>query len=304
MKSLPFAILASLLFANSVCKAQANWDMESWGPVIPTVSGNSPQGWVATSVANLNGVVEVSPGANGTAKAAQLTSGLLSWSLANPLAGFIPDTAAVMLTGKIVVLPALPPVVRLKPGIPYSSRPSNLKFFSKYQPNGVDTGWVMVFLTRNPNGAARDTIGTLIYTETTASTAFSLHEPAITYSNPDPTVLPDSITVIVSASSLDRPKVGSVFTIDEFSNLTLGFSTSENDAIAVYPNPAQTTATLELPVGPCQVRLLDALGRELQMHRVSIPRLNLNLEGLGKGLYLVQTINQAGFSRHQTLIIE
>jgi hypothetical protein len=304
MKTLRFATIASLLFVGSLCKAQANWDMESWGAVIPSVSGNSPQGWVATSVANVNGVIEVSPGANGTAKAAQLTSGALSWALANPLQGFIPDTAAVMLTGKIVLLPGLPPVVRLKPGIPYSSRPTNLKFYSKYQPNGTDTGWVMVFLTRNPNGAGRDTIGSLIYTETTASTAFAMHEPTITYSNPDPNVMPDSMTVIVSASSLSHPKVGSVFTIDEFTNLTLGFGTSENDQLALYPNPAQTMATLELPIGPCQVRLMDALGRELQLHRVSSPRMSLNLGGLGKGLYLVQIVNVAGITRSQTLIIE
>lgn len=78
-------------------------------------------------------------------------------------------------------------------------------------------------------------------------------------------------------------------------------------AVAVYPNPAATAATLDLgalPTGTYGVTLLDALGREIWKTQASGGQPQaLPMEQLPQGMYLLR-IQNAGFARTLTLIRE
>jgi hypothetical protein len=81
-------------------------------------------------------------------------------------------------------------------------------------------------------------------------------------------------------------------------------------ALALWPNPARATATVQLPalaVGPITLTLLDALGRPV---RTETPQLAtyatqhpLDLTGLAPGLYLVR-LSTNGTTVTQRLVVE
>ena len=74
------------------------------------------------------------------------------------------------------------------------------------------------------------------------------------------------------------------------SELTVGAEERAMPGIRVYPNPASTTATLELDVLPphTQLVLRDALGREVLRRRVHAHTNVLNLQALPDGIYTLE----------------
>ncbi|MBX2978521.1 MAG: T9SS type A sorting domain-containing protein [Flavobacteriales bacterium] len=74
------------------------------------------------------------------------------------------------------------------------------------------------------------------------------------------------------------------------SELTVGAEERLMPSLRVYPNPASTTATLELDVLPphTQLVLRDALGREVLRQRVHAHTNVLNLQALPDGIYTLE----------------
>ena len=74
------------------------------------------------------------------------------------------------------------------------------------------------------------------------------------------------------------------------SELTVGVEQRAMPGMRVYPNPASTTATLELDVLPphTQLVLRDALGREVLRRRVHAHTNVLNLQALPDGIYTLE----------------
>jgi hypothetical protein len=69
--------------------------------------------------------------------------------------------------------------------------------------------------------------------------------------------------------------------------------------VLLFPNPAQQTCTLQLPVlagaTTAEVRLVNALGQVVQQYAVALPtRLTLNVQGLARGVYTVLLKTSSG----------
>ncbi|GAB3860966.1 hypothetical protein GCM10028822_39720 [Hymenobacter terrigena] len=82
-------------------------------------------------------------------------------------------------------------------------------------------------------------------------------------------------------------------------------------ALALYPNPAHATATVQLPPAATAttsvLTLSDALGRLHRTQTVAVPAagrlLDLDLTGLAPGMYVVRLVG-AGTARTQRLVVE
>ncbi|MDX5346243.1 MAG: T9SS type A sorting domain-containing protein [Hymenobacteraceae bacterium] len=183
-------------------------------------------------------------------------------------------------------------------GYPFTDRPGSLEGFYKYTPVSGDTGGVFVALYKwNPAMGQRDTIGLGIFFTNTAATTYTPFRCFISYRS---AATPDTAEIIVSASSLDFPQVGSVIKIDDLSfSFVSGVKETNLKAagnMQVYPNPCSNMATLvtEDPLHEkTSIRLVDVTGRivktfdaaDLNYAHTSI---QLPVNDVLPGMYLLQ----------------
>lgn len=87
---------------------------------------------------------------------------------------------------------------------------------------------------------------------------------------------------------------------------SVGITEYNNSSFAVYPNPGNTLATVELEQLPRngQLVLRDAMGREVLRQRVAGYHTNVELQGLGAGVYLLEVWEDGGRKAAQRLVVE
>ena len=91
--------------------------------------------------------------------------------------------------------------------------------------------------------------------------------------------------------------------INQESPRTLGVENTANVIkIAVYPNPAADHLIIELGTTSATIKLIDLSGREVLVRKANGGALNLNLQGMSKGMYLVQIQLLDGFYSDKILI--
>lgn len=87
---------------------------------------------------------------------------------------------------------------------------------------------------------------------------------------------------------------------------TVGIAEHETMSFTLYPNPANSLATVELEQLPRngQLVLRDAMGREVLWQRVAGYHNNVELQGLGAGVYLLEVWEDGGRKAAQRLVVE
>ncbi len=76
--------------------------------------------------------------------------------------------------------------------------------------------------------------------------------------------------------------------------LIAGLEETEDADIAVYPNPARTTLTVEANETIRQIRLLDVSGQVIKLIEVNALNHNINVEDLNTGIYFVEMLTAKG----------
>ena len=110
-----------------------------------------------------------------------------------------------------------------------------------------------------------------------------------------------------SPVSLDFPVVdinlGTVDPTVQFCQLMTAVAEAEAEALRIYPNPATTCVTVEIPMttGSATLRVVDSAGRTVYSSTTSAARSSMDLIGLNNGLYTLEVI-QNGASAVQKLI--
>lgn len=159
-----------------------------------------------------------------------------SWNfyknMGTPFIGHIySDTLGILFNGNQDVT-----TVTYEPGIPFTQKITQFKFYYQYKPQGNDTAECRILLVNARNPVAGGWFKTSVPTGVSGWQQATIN---LTYVN---NLTPDTLWILFSASSLDHnPKPGSVLWIDDASvTLPTGidqiFGTENN--IKIFPNPS------------------------------------------------------------------
>jgi hypothetical protein len=176
-------------------------------------------------------------------------------------------------------------------GIPYSSRPTDMKFYAKYHSSGADQGYIYAALYRwNTVTSAREMIGYAYGLVDTTSTYTSYTLP-FTYGS----VLPPDTILVYLLSSVGKGIPGSTLLIDDISfSVPLGVNEYAFPGINAFPNPAENIVNIDLSAlkeKESKMELFDIGGN---MVRSWVSRTNktvIERNDLPSGMYFLKISN-------------
>ncbi len=172
----------------------------------------------------------------------------------------------------------------------------------KYNNVNGDTMVIAVFLTRW-NGTTRDTLGYGgAMTNQTVANYTTFNQP-IQYDIPNQ--IPDTFNIVIVSSAGYSPQVNSTLFVDN-----LSFIASSGEVIPlgsllqkVYPNPSTGKFTLTLgDEENYNVRVYNLIGQIVWEATNVFGKVEINLEGMPKGLYMIETDNGSFRKTHKVTI--
>jgi hypothetical protein len=176
------------------------------------------------------------------------------------------------------------------PGIPFTQKPTQFKFFYQYKPNGNDTAICRVLLVKQRVPIAGGIFKTNVPTGTSG-----WQQATVTFTYVS-TATPDTLWVLMSSSSLDKnPKAGSILWVDDASvTLPTGVNemfATEND-IEIFPNPSSGVFTIHtetLNNEEQYIEVYNMLGSKVRTSAKSkLSAYTVNLSDQPKGIYFVK----------------
>jgi hypothetical protein len=303
MKTLTSSLLAAaaaLLLPTTPARAQspvANASFETWAG-----TPEKPDGWLTTDdvytavfgVQVATGTVSKSPAAHSGAFAAQLQT---------TTAQGLGTNAGTLVLGTALSINASFDFEKI--GQPYTGRPTSLQFYYRLSGALTDSAGVALELTRRVNGQRvvvgyAGQLGQAGYPLPALAGAYTLATVPIQYVS---NLQPDSVRISFTSGEADVLTTGTTLLVDDValvgSALAARAARAET-ALQAYPNPStdgRFTLQLPAPVATAEVRVTDALGREVAHEawtnesRHSCP---LNLAAQPTGLYTVRVLTPAG----------
>lgn len=285
--------LAALSVAGNAQAFIPNPGFESWGNSFG--EDQQPQSWISYNVFtsplvpggnnNPTSVTQAGTPDNyqGNYSARIETVTLVS----NPDTTNIPATAGALFTGSIAL--ASPYMFA---GYGSSQRPQSLSYAYKYTPMNSDSAFCLVSVT-HWNGSSRDTIA-IGYDVPPATGTYNLRTVTLVYNPAFVNTIPDSITVMFSASSLFNPQPGSVLWVDalSFSGYVGIDENTQDNGVFVYPNPSATYTQFEVTSDNAQeIAVYDMTGREVTRENFNGKVARVNSAELANGSYTYSIIS-------------
>jgi hypothetical protein len=293
MKKLILSAIAALpLFANAQT-ALPNGGFETWQNMF---FYEEPQSWVSLNgqIASYN--AQNSPSKPYSAiKSTDAVSGSFALRLvsvditgANPLAGFLPDTAGAIMSGSVDFN-----TFQIS-GIPVNQKHAQIVFNYKYAPTGNDSANVSVLLTKW-DVATQSPITIASYNANFGAQA-NYTELALTLDYMDMDNAPDTAFVIFSATSMNTPQVNSTVYIDNVrwnGVIDVGIEDQKAKTIAnVFPNPADHRATVKVDSPEAQfVNVYTIGGKKIGSYRLQNEVADIDTKDFANGMYLVLVAN-------------
>lgn len=176
------------------------------------------------------------------------------------------------------------------PGIPFTQKITQFKFFYQYKPNGNDTAVFRVALVNQRNLVAGGVFKTNV---ATGNSGWQQGTINMTYIS---ALTPDTMWVLMSSSSLDKnPKAGSILWIDDVSvTLPTGVSElmgTEND-IEIFPNPSNGVFSIHSQILNNEeqyIEVYNILGEKVHSSNKSkLSAYTVDLSHQSKGVYFVK----------------
>lgn len=199
-----------------------------------------------------------------------------------------------------------------KSGFANTARPVSLTGNWQYMAYGSDQGYISVLLSKwNTATSTRDTVAYTKHVLPGMVMSWASFTIPLTYYTGD---VPDSALIVLSASG-NTPVNNSYLYVDNLAftgtvPAGLGNITANAASFTVYPNPANTVATIGYTAatgGTVQVVLTDIFGRRMLAVTKNVAagtnQLPLDIAGYAAGLYHV-TIIDGHNTASNTLIVE
>lgn len=290
MKKILLTISTAVLTTLSV-NAQVDFGFETWADVPNAATGvQDPKGWASFNVMTnmLVGmqqtVFKETASVGAGAAAAKIVTKPIPATITIP--GY--DTVGILAIGTVDILSK-----SIKLGTPYTGRPEKVAFYTKYEPVTLDTASVSVVLTKyNTTTKTQDIVANGTWTTTATSTTWAKNEITLTYKVG---TSPDTLRIIVSSSSLYRPKVNSTFYIDDFSfSGWVGVNDLEaiKNNVVAFPTPAKTNITFTSSVAANSVEILDLAGRTVGVFPMVGNKVTVETAKYESGMYIYNVVNE------------
>lgn len=235
-----------------------------------------------------------------------------TWNTTTPAAGYSGTNSAKLVTksqnvsgiGDIVfpglitlgdfTVDLLNQTADISGGIPFTDRPTSMRGYYKYTPSGSDTAFIGVGFSSATT--AFDTIGSGYMEEINTVSAWTPFNIPITWTTTD---APDSMNIVIMSSTAAQnvAHVGSTLYVDslwfDYTPVTnVKESTTRENTVEIYPNPASNQLTIDFGTVSKSVQLAvyNTLGTKVMgCSYKDIPgQVNLNTSSLQGGVYLVK----------------
>ena len=307
MKTLTFFLLAGVVALGlpaAPAAAQstvANASFEAWAG-----TPEKPIGWLTTD--DVYAAVFGVPVATGTvSKSSTARNGSFAVQLQTVTAPVVGTNAGTVLLGS---------ALRIGPnfnfedvGQGFTARPTSLQFYYRLSGTLTDSAGVALELTRRENGQ-RVVVGYAGlrpnapgYVLPALAAAYTLATVPIQYTS---ALQPDSIRISFSSGEADVVTAGTTLLIDDVALVGTALPTRAaaraEARVQVYPNPSpdgRFTLQLPAPTATAEVRVTDALGREVAHETwTNAPRSRcpLNLSAQPAGVYTVRVQTAQGLA--------
>lgn len=295
MKHLFILLISTIVFGNvsaQQVEPLPNGGFEQWD----SIDGYSnPRNWYT-----LNELI-----AFGFQATTEMTTDAHSGSYAVKLEskdGQFADLSGVICTGPILDANSQPDFSHMK--IPFTKRPSALRFFYKSTFNLPDTAVLGYFLTKwNSTTQQIDTIG---MAQTELFGTYSTYQLAVVNFKYFSNATPDSAFFIAS-SSIDgfNPTVGSILYLDDIDLLYYSAGVNETtnlNRLTVWPNPTNATIHISANEKIQTISIFDMEGKLVYSVKHNDTQYLADLSNLKEGLYILQTDHASGINRTKILI--
>jgi len=292
MKKILLSLTATVLTALSV-NAQVDYGFETWADVPNAATGvQDPKGWASfnvltnTFIGMQQSVFKETAAPSAGSAAAKIVTQAIPSTITVP--GY--DTVGVLAIGKVDLLSRT-----IQLGTPGTDRPAIYHFVTKYQPVGLDSAWVEVQLTkRNTTTNITEVVAKGKWTSNVATTAWTAGMITLTYDAAFNNISPDSIRIIISSSSLYKPKVGSTLYIDDIT-ASGWVSTNElpgiKNNVTVFPVPAKTSVSFTSSLSATVVEIIDITGRNVGTFQMSNNKVTVETSKYESGMYIYNVLN-------------
>jgi hypothetical protein len=307
MKKLILFFSLTLLFATQIANAQIiNPGFETWtnDAVVPTAmnpnSGNATSGWwdfnyfnssfLGGSPISVTRCTDTVRTGSYSARVQTRAYTPTSWNYYNawgiPFIGHAyNDTLGILFNGNVNVTNQT-----YVPGIPFTQKITDFKFYYQYKPTGNDTAICRVLLVKQRSPIAGGVFKTNVATGVSGWQQASIN---LTYISSQ---TPDTLWVLFSSSSLDKnPKAGSTLWLDDISvSLPTGVNEllgSEND-IEIFPNPSSGIFTIHSQTVSSDdqfIEVYNMLGAKVHSSvKSKLSAYTVDLSNQPKGVYFIK----------------
>jgi Secretion system C-terminal sorting domain len=255
-----------------------NFDAAFGGSVNPT-------GWISANLTTADVVKATAPGYGGSVSAAKIETKTINTLFGLPLPPEIPGVSGIMLSGTIGVVGT---TIKVKQGVPYTSKPEGMVYFTKYAPVNTDTAFAYLMLTKwNAALHKTDTIGLTADTISSAITDWTKRIVPIHYLNNVDS--PDTMVVLFSSSSRNAAQLGTVLYVDEiifYPVNTSNLAEESTNVLLVYPNPVSNVLNLKnVDSNVSNIKIFSIDGSKVFDDKILAVSSTLNLASFANGLY-------------------
>ena len=207
---------------------------------------------------------------------------------------------ATLFTGFLNTTIPFTPVPEL--GVPFTGRPIAMKGWYKYSPVSGDSSSIYVKLTKwNSTTNTRDVVGFIEKRDYSAVNAYTPFNLVINYSSSD---IPDSITVVFSASAGAEQNVGQVGSSLWVDDVVFDYgansleSSNKIPVLHCYPNPANNFLFIQTTRMDLTYQIYTMTGQLVLSTRLP----QMTLSELQTGVYLLRALDSKMQIVHQQSI--
>jgi hypothetical protein len=270
----------------SIIYAQNNGGFENW----TIVNGkDEPDSWQTLNILSLFGNPVSAFKVGGTDKySGNYALKIISVLMPVKILPQLPDTFGYAFNGKAIISP--PSFIS---GMPYTTRPEKISFYTKYIPVGLDTGLIGVVLHRN-TATVRDTIA-FNREKILPNGTYTHYEINLNYRNNN---IPDSIDIYFKPSSTDSVarRVGSALFIDDVALVNF-VGVKENELYAskikVFPNPTSDILAISVEIEEAdKIEVTDDLGRTISFYKIQNYEAKINVNTYKNGNYYYKLLDK------------